>query len=72
MIYLKQRLKEHPNLRAEAAKMEKIPWVIITRENAEEVFAKLKEQGKDPKSFGLSDEDYELLLQELSPKYVLI
>ena len=29
--------------------------------NAEEVFAKLKEQGKDPVLFGLSDEDYELL-----------
>ena len=41
--------------------MEKIQWVIITSENAEEVFAKLKEQGKDPNSFGLSDEDYELL-----------
>ena len=45
----------------EAAKMEKIQWVIITSENAEEVFAKLKEQGKDPVLFGLSDEDYELL-----------
>ena len=45
----------------EAAKMEKIQWVIITSENAEEVFAKLKEQGKDPVLFGSSDEDYELL-----------
>ena len=45
----------------EAAKMEKIKWVIITSENAEEVFAKMKEQGKDPVLFGLSDEDYELL-----------
>jgi|SRR6056300_1349170 len=45
----------------EAAKMENIKWVIITSENAEEVFAKLKEQGKDPVLFGLSDDDYELL-----------
>ena len=45
----------------EAAKMEKIKWVIITSENAEEVFAKLKEQGKDPVLFGLSDDDYQLL-----------
>ena len=45
----------------EAAKMEKIKWVIINSENAEEVFAKMKEQGKDPVLFGLSDEDYELL-----------
>lgn len=45
----------------EAAKMENIKWVIITSDNAEEVFAKLKEQGKDPVLFGLSDDDYQLL-----------
>ena len=45
----------------EAAKMEPLQWVIITSENAEEVFAKLKEQGKDPVLFGLSDKDYEFL-----------
>ena len=45
----------------EAAKMEPLQWVIITSENAEEVFAKLKEQGKDPVLFGLSDDDYQLL-----------
>ena len=41
--------------------MEEIYWHIITSENAEEVFAKLKEQGKDPVLFGLSDKDYEFL-----------
>lgn len=45
----------------EAGKMENIKWVIINSENAEEVFAKLKEQGKDPVLFGLSDDDYQLL-----------
>ena len=45
----------------EAANMEPLQWVIITSENAEEVFAKLKEQGKDPVLFGLSDKDYEFL-----------
>ena len=45
----------------ETPKLEEIKWVIITSENAEEVFAKLKEQGKDPVLFGLSDEDYEFL-----------
>ena len=45
----------------ETPKLEDIEWVIITSENADEVFAKLKEQGKDPVLFGLSDEDYELL-----------
>ena len=42
-------------------KLEEIRWTIITSENAEQVFAKLKEQGKDPVLFGLSDDDYELL-----------
>jgi hypothetical protein len=42
-------------------KLEQIKWVIITSQNAEEVFAKMKEQGKDPVLFGLSDEDYQLL-----------
>jgi len=45
----------------ETPKLEEVRWIIITSENAEEVFAKMKEQGKDPVLFGLSDEDYELL-----------
>ncbi len=45
----------------ETPKMESINWIIITSENAEEVFAKMKEQGKDPVLFGISDDDYELL-----------
>jgi len=45
----------------EAVKMEPLKWVIITSENADEVFAKLKEEGKDPVLFGLSDKDYEFL-----------
>jgi len=36
-------------------------WIIITSENAEEVFAKLKEQNVDPVLFGLTDDDYETL-----------
>ena len=48
---------EHPA----PAKMEPLRWVIINSDNAEEVFAKLKEQGKDPVLFGLSDDDYQLL-----------
>ncbi len=45
----------------ETPKLESINWIIITSENAEEVFAKLKEQGKDPVLFGISDDDYQLL-----------
>ena len=45
----------------ETPKLEDINWIIITSENAAEVFAKMQEQGKDPVLFGLSDDDYELL-----------
>ena len=45
----------------ETPQLEELKWTIITSKNAEEVFAKMKEQGKDPVLFGLSDEDYELL-----------
>lgn len=45
----------------ETPKMESINWIIITSENAEEVFAKMQEQGKDPVLFGIGDDDYELL-----------
>ena len=38
--------------------MEKIRWIIITSENAEEVFAKLEKEGIDPVLFGLTDKDY--------------
>ena len=42
-------------------KLENIKCIIITSENAEEVFAKMKENKTDPVIFGLSDEDYELI-----------
>ena len=41
--------------------MERIEWIIITSENAEEVFAKMKEQGLDPVLFGLTDNDSQLI-----------
>ena len=41
--------------------MEKIHWIIITSENSEEVFAKMKEDGMDPVIFGLTDNDFQLL-----------
>ena len=47
-------------------KMESINWVIITSENADEVFAKLKENGKDQVLFGLSDDDYELIAKNFA------
>ena len=50
----------------ETPKMEQLQWVIITSDNAEEVFAKLKEQGKDPVLFGLDDDNYELLAKNFA------
>ena len=45
--------------------MEKIRWIIITSENAEEVFQKMEEQGLDPVLFGLSDKDFQLIAKTL-------
>jgi len=41
--------------------LEELKWLIITSENADEVFKKMKEQGLDPVVFGLSDKDFQLL-----------
>ena len=41
--------------------MEKIRWIIITSENAEEVFVKLEAEGIDPVLFGLTDKDYQVI-----------
>tara|TARA_B100000927_G_C16255626_1_gene385319 strand:- start:250 stop:645 length:396 start_codon:yes stop_codon:yes gene_type:complete len=42
-------------------KLEEIKWTIITSDNADEVFAKLKAGNIDPVLFGLTDEGYEAL-----------
>ena len=36
-------------------------WIVITPENADEVFAYLRERGSDPVIFGLTDQGYEKL-----------
>ena len=41
--------------------LEDIRWIIITSENAQEVFAKLEEAGIDPVLFGVTDKDYQVL-----------
>ena len=46
--------------------LEDIRWIIITSENAQEVFKKLEEQGIDPVLFGLTDKDYELLAKNFA------
>ena len=46
--------------------LEQLKWIIITSENAEEVFKKLEEQGIDPVIFGLTDKDFELLAKNFA------
>ena len=46
--------------------LEQIKWIIIHSDNADEVFAKMEEQGLDPVLFGLSDKDYELLAKNFA------
>ena len=49
-----------------ALELEKIRWIVITSENAQEVFAKLEKEGIDPVLFGLTDKDYELLAKNFA------
>tara|TARA_Y100001972_G_C7645247_1_gene324221 strand:+ start:53 stop:415 length:363 start_codon:yes stop_codon:yes gene_type:complete len=41
--------------------LEEVNLIIITSENQEEVFEKMKQAGIDPVIFGYSDEDWELV-----------
>ena len=49
-----------------ALELENLRWIIITSENAEEVFKKLEEQGIDPVLWGLTDKDFELLAKNFA------
>ena len=46
--------------------LEELQWIIITRENADEVFKKLEEKGIDPVLWGLTDKDFELLAKNFA------
>ena len=46
--------------------LEQLQWIIITSENAEEVFKKSEEQGIDPVLWGLTDKDFELLAKNFA------
>jgi hypothetical protein len=46
--------------------LENLRWIIITSNNAEEVFKKLEEQGIDPVLWGLTDKDFELLAKNFA------
>jgi len=46
--------------------LEKLKWIIITSDNADEVFKKMEEQGIDPVLWGLTDKDFELLAKNFA------
>jgi len=46
--------------------MEEIKWIIITSENAQEVFKKLEEAGIDPVLFGITDKDFQVLARNFA------
>jgi len=54
--------------------MNKVDWVIITKDNYEEVFEKLKKGGDDIVLFGLTDGGYEQLAINFAQirKYIML
>ena len=46
--------------------LENLKWIIITSENAEEVFKRLEEEGIDPVLFGLTDKDFQLIAKNFA------
>ena len=46
--------------------LEELQWIIITSENADEVFKKLEEKGIDPVLWGLTDKDFESLAKNFA------
>ena len=46
--------------------IEQLEWIIITSENADEVFKRLEEAGIDPVIFGLTDKDFQLLAKNFA------
>ena len=66
-IFKKEVPREYLNLeKPTPLQLENLRWIIITSENADEVFKKLEEQGIDPVIFGLTDKDFELLAKNFA------
>ena len=66
-IFKKEVPRENLNLeKPTPLELENLKWIIITSENAEEVFKKLEEQGIDPVLWGLTDKDFELLAKNFA------
>ena len=46
--------------------LEKLKWIIITSDNADEVFKKMEEEGIDPVIFGLSYKDFQMIAKNFA------
>ena len=66
-IFKKEVPRENLNLeKPTPLQLENLRWIIITSENADEVFKKLEEQGIDPVLFGLTDKDFEMIAKNFA------
>ncbi|MBC8435421.1 MAG: hypothetical protein H8D84_00410 [Proteobacteria bacterium] len=66
-IFSIEKPREHLNHDMPTAlELEQIKWIIITSENAQEVFAKLEAAGIDPVLFGLTDKDFQVLAKNFA------
>ena len=66
-IFKTQVEREKLNLKKPTPlELEQLQWIIITSDNAEEVFTRLEEAGIDPVLFGLTDKDFELLAKNFA------
>jgi hypothetical protein len=66
-IFKQEVKRQELNLdRPTPLQLEQIKWIIITSENADEVFKKMEEQGLDPVLFGLTDNDYQLIAKNFA------
>ena len=66
-IFKKEVPRENLNLeKPTPLQLENLRWIIITSENADEVFKRMEEQGIDPVLFGLTDKDFELLAKNFA------
>ena len=66
-IFKKEVEREKLNLnKPTPLELENLRWIIITSNNAEEVFKRLEESGIDPVLWGLTDKDFELLAKNFA------
>ena len=66
-IFKKQVEREKLNLnKPTPLQIEQLEWIIITSNNAEEVFKRLEEEGIDPVLFGLTDKDFQLIAKNFA------